>query len=111
VANHKNRPYVIGFAAETENLIANAKQKLQRKKLDMIIANDVSSTSDSETDIGFNSEYNALHVFWRHDQTSDEQPDEQYFEVARKSQLAKQLITLIAQQYNSHTIQHAKNTA
>lgn len=43
IANHKNRPeLVIGFAAETENLEKNAKEKLQRKNCDWILANDVS---------------------------------------------------------------------
>ena len=44
VGHHSNRPkLVIGFAAETQNLIDNAKAKLDRKGADMIIANDVSS--------------------------------------------------------------------
>ncbi|MDO4643317.1 MAG: bifunctional phosphopantothenoylcysteine decarboxylase/phosphopantothenate--cysteine ligase CoaBC [Cardiobacteriaceae bacterium] len=37
-----NRPFVVGFAAETEKLTAHAKDKLTRKKLDLIVANDVS---------------------------------------------------------------------
>ncbi|MEW5820154.1 MAG: bifunctional phosphopantothenoylcysteine decarboxylase/phosphopantothenate--cysteine ligase CoaBC [Cyanobacteriota bacterium] len=46
---------VIGFAAETNDLIANAKHKLESKKLDMIVANDV-----SRNDIGMNSDYNEV---------------------------------------------------
>lgn len=46
---------LIGFAAETENLIPNAQSKLQRKGCDLIIANDV-----SRTDIGFDSESNQV---------------------------------------------------
>ena len=42
VARLQSRPYVVGFAAETENVIDNARQKLLRKNLDMIVANDVS---------------------------------------------------------------------
>jgi phosphopantothenoylcysteine decarboxylase/phosphopantothenate--cysteine ligase len=43
IARHKQRPrLLIGFAAETENLIANAKEKLRRKGCDWIVANDVS---------------------------------------------------------------------
>ncbi|VAW55172.1 Phosphopantothenoylcysteine decarboxylase / Phosphopantothenoylcysteine synthetase [hydrothermal vent metagenome] len=112
VANHKTKPYVVGFAAETENIIENAKNKMQQKNLDMIVANDVSESVNAETDIGFNSEYNALHVFWKHQNKTD---GEQHFDVARKSQLAKKLISLIAIEYkasnkgnNSH---NAKNTA
>jgi len=113
VANHKNRPYVVGFAAETENVIDNAKQKLLQKNLDMIVANDVSATAEGETDIGFNSEYNTLHVFWTRDGhiSNDPADNEQHFNIARKSQLAKQLIALIAQQYKTCKTQHAKNTA
>ncbi|QPC86465.1 bifunctional phosphopantothenoylcysteine decarboxylase/phosphopantothenate--cysteine ligase CoaBC [Mesorhizobium sp. NBSH29] len=43
VGHHKNRPYlVIGFAAETQNMIDNAKAKLKKKGADLIVANDVS---------------------------------------------------------------------
>ena len=120
VANHKTRPYVVGFAAETESVSENAKQKLIGKNLDMIVANDVGESTDEQTDIGFNSEYNALHVFWSSngpDNTSGNgQVDgERQFEVARKSQLAKQLISLIAKEYtkkfNDNKTQNAKNTA
>jgi len=41
VANMKNKPVVVGFAAETDNLESNAKDKLVRKNLDMIVANSV----------------------------------------------------------------------
>jgi phosphopantothenoylcysteine decarboxylase/phosphopantothenate--cysteine ligase len=113
VANHHSRPYVVGFAAETENIIENAKEKLIRKNLDMIVANDVSKSSTEKPDIGFNSEYNALHVFWnRNNQnTNNETPGEQYFDIARKSQLAKQLISLITKQYKINKKQNAQNTA
>jgi phosphopantothenoylcysteine decarboxylase / phosphopantothenate---cysteine ligase len=43
VAQLTPRPLVVGFAAETENVIANAKQKLQAKQCDFIVANDVSA--------------------------------------------------------------------
>ena len=39
VANLSTKPFIVGFSAETENLIENAKGKLKRKKLDMIAAN------------------------------------------------------------------------
>ena len=111
VAQHKARPYVVGFAAETENLIDNAKQKLQDKNLNMIVANDVSPTV--EADIGFNSEYNALHVFWADDVQEDKRQisGEQHFDIARKSQLARQLISLISKQYKLNKLNNAKNTA
>ena len=113
VASHASRPYVVGFAAETENVTENAKDKLVRKNLDMIVANDVSTPLDTSTkqpDIGFSSEYNALHIFWN--QPSDNETlGERHFDIARKSQLAKQLISLIAKQYNINKKQHAQNTA
>ncbi len=55
----KHRPFTVGFAAETQNVATYARDKLARKKLDMICANDV---SDAEQ--GFNSDHNALHLFW-----------------------------------------------
>jgi phosphopantothenoylcysteine decarboxylase/phosphopantothenate--cysteine ligase len=109
VAAQQNGPYVVGFAAETENLVANARDKLVRKNLDMIVANDVSTPAEGGVAIGFNSEYNALHVFWQ--DTEDHCIREQAFAIAGKSLLAKQLITLIAQQYNSKHKPHAQNTA
>jgi len=57
IANHASRPFTVGFAAETNNVIAYAREKLKRKNLDMIIANDVSDTS-----IGFNSDQNAVTI-------------------------------------------------
>jgi phosphopantothenoylcysteine decarboxylase / phosphopantothenate---cysteine ligase len=113
VAAHSARPYVVGFAAETENVTENAIQKLFNKNLDMIVANDVGKSSDGRPDIGFNSEYNALHIFWRHPGSSENSQTvgEQHFDVARKPQLAKQLISLIANHYKTYKMQHAKNSA
>ena len=108
VANHQARPYVVGFAAETENVTENARQKMLRKNLDMIVANDVSKSRDDKPDIGFNSDYNALQVFWS---SNGQVAGEQQFEVARKSQLARHLISLIANKYKDNKSQHAKNTA
>jgi len=101
VASLSPRPFVVGFAAETENLEANARTKLEAKSLDMIAANLVGRDANAQ-DIGFNSEYNALHVFWT--------DGEQVLEQARKTLLARELISLVAQQYNKNR-QHEKNTA
>ena len=108
VANHQARPYIVGFAAETENVAENARQKLLRKNLDMIVANDVSESAGDKPDIGFNSDYNALHVFCS---SNGQVEGEQQFELARKTQLARQLITFIARKYKDNKSQHAKNTA
>ncbi|WP_344800992.1 bifunctional phosphopantothenoylcysteine decarboxylase/phosphopantothenate--cysteine ligase CoaBC [Litoribacillus peritrichatus] len=59
VAQHPERPFTVGFAAETRDVANYANAKLTRKQLDMIVANDVSNTQ-----IGFNSDDNAATVFW-----------------------------------------------
>ena len=55
VSELNDRPYVVGFAAETEDLIENAEKKLKNKKLDLIVANDV-----SDKEIGFDSDQNEV---------------------------------------------------
>jgi len=55
-----NRPYVVGFAAETTNVEEYARQKRIKKNLDLICTNDVSHAGQ-----GFNSDNNALHLFWQ----------------------------------------------
>ncbi len=52
--------FVVGFAAETQDVLKNAKHKLELKDLDMIISNDI-----SRTDIGFNSDYNEVTILCR----------------------------------------------
>ena len=58
--NKRDGQIFIGFAAETENLEANAQKKLAEKKLDLVVANDV-----SRDDIGFDSDYNEVKLFFR----------------------------------------------
>ncbi|MBI4443509.1 MAG: bifunctional phosphopantothenoylcysteine decarboxylase/phosphopantothenate--cysteine ligase CoaBC, partial [Acidobacteria bacterium] len=55
VAEQKGDRIVVGFAAETENLVANARAKLQAKRMDLIVANDVSVEGN-----GFDSDYNQV---------------------------------------------------
>lgn len=59
VASHPRRPFVVGFAAETERALEHARDKRARKGLDIIAVNDV-----SEPGIGFNSEDNAVTLIW-----------------------------------------------
>ncbi len=59
VAAKANKPFVVGFAAETENVEVYARAKLKKKNLDMIVANDVSVAG-----IGFNSDDNAVQIIW-----------------------------------------------
>ncbi|MBW6390446.1 bifunctional phosphopantothenoylcysteine decarboxylase/phosphopantothenate--cysteine ligase CoaBC [Billgrantia antri] len=54
------RPLVVGFAAETRELEAYARDKLERKRLDMIVANDVSTAG-----LGFGADDNAALLLWR----------------------------------------------
>lgn len=64
ISNHKNRPaLVVGFAAETENLIANATKKLNTKGCDWILANNVAENA-------FGGEEN--HVFWLSHNTQED---------------------------------------
>lgn len=87
VAKLEKRPFTVGFAAETHELEAYARDKLTRKKLDMIAANWVGRESG-----GFDSDQNALHVFWAN--------GEKTLAMMDKSQLAEQLISLIAERFN-----------
>ncbi|HID82980.1 MAG TPA: bifunctional phosphopantothenoylcysteine decarboxylase/phosphopantothenate--cysteine ligase CoaBC [Chromatiales bacterium] len=87
VAALEKPPFTVGFAAETESLEKHAQAKLQRKKLNMIAANPVNDNQ------GFDQDENQLAVFW-----SD---GEQRFPLTTKYKLARQLISLIAEQYHS----------
>ena len=88
VAKLDTHPFTVGFAAETHNLDVYAKDKLARKNIDMIAANWVGQEQG-----GFDSEQNALHVFW--------ESGDKNFEMTTKSQLAEQLINLIAERLNA----------
>jgi len=57
VAGRPDKPFTVGFAAETHDVLAYARDKLARKRLDMIVANDVANPR-----IGFNSDSNAVTV-------------------------------------------------
>lgn len=87
VASLESKPFVIGFAAETNDVTGYAQAKLQNKKLDMIAANQVGEG------IGFAVDDNALEVFWS--QGSQTLP------LTAKSQLARDLMTLIIERYNA----------
>lgn len=62
IAAQANAPLTVGFAAETQKLIEHAKSKLIKKQLDLVIANDVSNT-----DIGFDSDNNAITIVTKND--------------------------------------------
>ncbi len=101
VAALKPAPFTLGFAAETQDVKDYALAKLHQKNLSMIAANQVyyDTQKGEQQDSGFNSDYNALHVFW----TKGELVAEHEFPRARKTELARQLITLLAKQYRDKT--------
>jgi len=78
-------PFTVGFAAETENVEEYAREKLDKKRLDMIIANRVGD------DCGFDRDDNAVSVFWP--------GGEKRMPEARKSALARDLIELVAERF------------
>jgi phosphopantothenoylcysteine decarboxylase/phosphopantothenate--cysteine ligase len=86
VAALPQRPFVVGFAAETENTVTHAKAKLIHKKLDMIIANQI-----GQPDVGARSDDNAATVLW--------QDEQQVFSRMSKQKLARELIELISHIY------------
>jgi phosphopantothenoylcysteine decarboxylase/phosphopantothenate--cysteine ligase len=57
ISRHKKSQLIIGFAAETENVLDNARKKLQSKSLDAIVVNDVSREG-----VGFDSDRNAVTI-------------------------------------------------
>ena len=61
LGNQKHRQVLVGFAAETDHLLQNATAELEDKKVDMIVANDV-----SRNDIGFGSDQNAGYILQPH---------------------------------------------
>ena len=89
VAALSEAPFTVGFAAETEKLEEYARGKLKRKSLNMIAANRV-----DDPELGFNSDENALHVFWEN--------GDQELTRASKEKLARDLIEIIAKRYKDY---------
>ena len=90
ISNHNSlRPKItIGFAAETNNLSTNAKEKLNEKNCDWVIANDVSDQT-----IGFGSDFNKISIFYK------DKPEEN-FEKMSKSLVAEEIVKRVIQQIN-----------
>lgn len=85
VSRDESPPFLVGFAAETENVERNALAKLSGKNLDMIAANKVGDT------LGFDKDDNALTVYWNGGRKE--------LTLTSKMALARQLIELIAERY------------
>ena len=93
VATLQNKPFCVGFAAETQNVEANAREKLARKNLDMIAANHVGQ-SDKPV---FGSDANALDVYWPDNNGHQAIPS------AHKSDIARSLLAIIGQRLKLKT--------
>lgn len=91
VAKLADKPFTVGFAAETQDVEQYAKGKLKNKNLDLIAANNVSIAGQ-----GFNSDDNALTVFGANDFV-------QPLALNNKLQLAQDLVSVIAKQYDEKT--------
>jgi len=85
VAAGAARPFVVGFAAETQNVERNALAKLEGKNLDMIAANQVGEG------LAFDQDDNALTVYWR--------GGGRELKRAGKAQIAAELVALIAERF------------
>ncbi len=81
-------PFTVGFAAETNDVAAHARDKLERKRIDMIAANQVGP------DCGFDRETNALTVYWPGG-------GELALGEGGKGHLARRLVDLIAERYRA----------
>ena len=90
ISNHNSlRPkLVVGFAAETNELRKNSLKKLSDKNCDWIIANDVSNS-----EIGFNSEFNKVSIFYKN-------KSEEIIPKMKKSNIAKEIVNRIVSELN-----------
>lgn len=87
VAALPDAPFTVGFAAETQAIEVNARDKLRTKNIDMIAANAVGQQQ------GFDCEDNALHVIW--------EQGEQQLALTGKAKLSRQLVAIIAEQFEN----------
>ena len=85
-ANRPEGMLVVGFAAETENVVSNAESKLRSKHLDIVVANDVSNPN-----VGFDSENNAVTILTRGDTNPIQLP------LSSKIEVAHRILDLVAQ--------------
>lgn len=94
IASEHPDVFTVGFAAETEALQTRAQGKLKAKALDMVAGNLVSET------LAFDQPDNSLYVCWHGGDTQ--------LPMARKTEIARQLVALIAQKNQEQTNSHAK---
>jgi phosphopantothenoylcysteine decarboxylase/phosphopantothenate--cysteine ligase len=84
VGDLASKPFIVGFAAETENVLEQAQAKRERKKMDMIVANQVGRG------VGMGADENTVTVFGN---------STTHLPLMSKQKLAKELITIIATEY------------
>ena len=87
VSGLEERPYVVGFAAETDGLIENAENKLKNKGLNLIVANDVSNE-----EIGFDSDENEVILITKTEQ--------QLIPKQNKKKISKKIVEFISRRIN-----------
>ncbi len=87
VASNFISAYVVGFAAETDNVDTNAKKKLEAKNLDMIVSNDVSDKS-----IGFDVDDNEVNVYTKNDKF--------FLKKDKKIRIAREVLKIVASNIN-----------
>ena len=85
----KTKQFLVGFALETEDLLNNARQKLEAKNLDLIVAN-----AANEPGVGFGTDTNAVTVLDRHNKAIK-------FELKTKQNIAKEIVGLIAEKLST----------
>ena len=90
VAALKNKPFCVGFAAETEKVEQHARGKLKKKKLDMIAANHVAQADNPV----FGSDVNALDVYWS-------EKGHEHIPSDSKLNVARGLLGIIAARFSS----------
>ncbi len=91
ISAKKTTQIIVGFCAESENLISNAKEKLYQKGCDYLIANDI-----SRKDIGFSSDYNEVTIL-------DKSGNSTKLDRASKMEIAKQIFEVIYGQKTNNT--------
>ena len=82
---------VIGFAAETNNIIENAEAKISKKHCDWIIANDV-----SKSEIGFDSDFNEVSIIYK-----DKNKKNELISKRKKSEIAEEITKRILENFNT----------
>ncbi|GAB6874894.1 bifunctional phosphopantothenoylcysteine decarboxylase/phosphopantothenate--cysteine ligase CoaBC [Halomonas shantousis] len=90
LASRPDRPFMVGFAAETRDLETYARDKLARKGLDLIVANDV-----SQQGLGFGSDDNAALLMW----PGDDAPGRESLPAQAKTALAEAILHRVIDRY------------